>query len=100
MSRKGGYQILDLSGVTIVSGDDTPPTGQLKAGTFVEFKLCDKPILVSGMNVDGTKYPDSYATYTNRNNANYVTIAYLFTYGYYIEITINSDDSITCVIYD
>ena len=99
MSRKGGYQILDLSGVSIVSGEDTPPTGQLKAGTFDNLKLSDKPILVSGMVIDGQAFSDSYAT-VRRSTASNIYITYMFGIAAIVSISIASDDSIIAVVND
>ena len=54
MSRKGGYMILDFKDVAITSG--TPVT---IPGVFAALEgSYRKPVILSGLNVDGTAYQD------------------------------------------
>lgn len=101
--RNGGYQILDLSGKTFVAGEDTPPTAQLKEGTFKALKGGTKPIYVSGLKIESTTYSDTLATLVSRNKNNpnsSVDITYLMPMGYYIAISVNNDDSAIAVVND
>lgn len=57
MSRKGGYIIADLKNTKLTSG--TPAT----VPTFINPN--GKAVLVSGLNIDGTEYPDMWV-YPNK----------------------------------
>lgn len=103
MARNGGYQILDLSGRTFIESEDNPPTAQMKKGTFEALKLGSKPVYVSGLKIGTSEYSDSSATLVSRNKSNptsSVNITYLMPMGYFIAITISSDDSATAVVND
>ena len=59
MSRNGGYAIMDLKGVAFTSG-----TAKTVAGVFAITQR-NKAILISGLKVGTTLYPDFYATFTS-----------------------------------
>lgn len=101
--RKGGYQILDLSGRTFISGVDNPPSAQLKKGTFKALKLGSKPVYISGLKIETSEYSDTLATLVARNKNSptaSVGVTYLMPMGNYISITISNDDSATAYVED
>lgn len=56
MSRKGGYIIVDLKGTPFETG-----TGQTVNGVYEHIEgNYRKPVLLSGINIDGTEYADMY----------------------------------------
>ena len=57
--NKGGYQILDLKNTNFTLGTGVKVSGAFK--TILETK---KPILVSGIVIDGTAYNDTYVVFT------------------------------------
>ena len=56
---KGGYQIIDLKNEALTSG-----VGVVYDGIYDKVKGTRKPILVSGLNVGGTEYHDSFVDFT------------------------------------
>lgn len=56
---KGGYQIIDLKNKTLTSG-----VGMVFDGVYNKVEGTRKPILVSGLNVGGTEYHDSFVDFT------------------------------------
>ena len=57
--KKGGYQIIDLKNKTMTSG-----VGAVYDGIYDKVKGTRKPILVSGLNLGGTEYHDSFVDFT------------------------------------
>lgn len=53
--RNGGYTILNLSGLAFVSGTE-------QSIGALHIRNTEKPILISGLNLDGTGYRDFFAT--------------------------------------
>lgn len=60
MSRNGGYAIMDLKGYAFTSG-----TAKNVDLSLFAITQRDKPILISGLKVGDTLYPDFYATFTS-----------------------------------
>lgn len=56
---KGGYQIIDLKNKALTSG-----VGVVYDGIYDKVEGTRKPILVSGLNVGGTEYHDSFVDFT------------------------------------
>ena len=59
MSRNGGYAIMDLKNEDFTSG-----TAKTVAGVFAITQR-DKAVLISGLKVGTTLYPDFYVTFTS-----------------------------------
>lgn len=59
MSKKGGYQIIDLQNKKFVGS-----TGILFPGIYDSIEGTNKTILVSGLVVGNVKYHDEFATVT------------------------------------
>lgn len=57
MSRRGGYIIADLKNTPLISGT------AVSVPAFVNPN--GKPVLISGLNVSGTEYPDIWANPTD-----------------------------------
>lgn len=53
--RTGGYQIIDLKNVQLTAG-----TGHVFPGIYDSIESTHKAILVSGMNVGGTEFHDTF----------------------------------------
>lgn len=53
--RTGGYQIIDLKNVQLTGG-----VGHIFPGIFDSIESTHKAILISGMNVDGTEFHDTF----------------------------------------
>lgn len=79
---KGGYQIINLDGVAHNVG-----SGVTHEGIYERIDGTQKPIMLSGLNVGGTDYHDSYVT-PIVVGSNYVIEVYDF------KITINANDSV------
>lgn len=56
---KGGYQIIDLTNKPLTSG-----VGMVFDGVYDKVEGTHKAILVSGLNVGGTEYHDSFVDFT------------------------------------
>lgn len=84
---KGGYQILDLSGVDFTTG-----TTAYVRGAYEKIEGTRKVILVSGLTVDGTEYRDAFVDFAIDSD-NYVGSMYgkIITVG----TTGDGDDPIT-----
>lgn len=67
---KGGYQILDLSGISFTVGI----TKYVK-GAYEKIEGTRKVILISGLEVDGTEYRDCFVDFYV-DNANFVGSIY------------------------
>lgn len=80
---KGGYQIIDLKNVQLTSG-----TGATFKGVYEQIEGTRKAILVSGLNVGGTEYHDTFVDFTVSNTTFTGTI-----YGK--TITITDEDLVT-----
>ena len=80
---KGGYQIIDLGDVVLTTG-----VGTTIKGVFDTIKGTRKAILVSGYNLGGTKYHDTFVDFTV-SGSDYVGTIYGKT------ITISNADLVT-----
>lgn len=63
MSMKGGYKILDFGGQNILSSAEA-----VKIPNVWKNAETDKPILISGLIVDGEKIPDTFSSPIIKNN--------------------------------
>lgn len=81
--QKGGYQIIDLQNKQLESG-----TGAVFKGVFEKIEGTRKAILISGLNVGGTEYHDTFVELTV-NGSQYEGTIYGKT------ITISGDDTVT-----
>ena len=79
---KGGYQIINLDGVVHNVG-----SGVTHEGIYERIDGTQKPIMLSGLNVGGTEYHDSYVT-PKVVGSNYVIEVYDF------KITITANDRV------
>lgn len=84
---KGGYQILDFTGITELDGTETLP------GAFNKIKTCGKPIMVQNLNGINTITNDANPSSTTSA----VLVAWVLASGSLttIGIEIGSDDSVT-----
>ncbi len=80
---KGGYQIIDLKDVNLTLG-----TGATFKGVYNQIEGTRKAILVSGLNIGGTEYHDTFVDFTVSNTSFTGTI-----YGK--TITITDEDLVT-----
>ncbi len=80
---KGGYQIIDLKDVKLTLG-----TGATFKGVYNQIEGTRKAILVSGLNIGGTEYHDTFVDFTVSNTSFTGTI-----YGK--TITITDEDLVT-----
>lgn len=64
MSKKGGYQILDVHNINFTSGSGVQVEGIGEAVT----RGFGKRFVVSGMSIAGTKYPDFEVILTSSDN--------------------------------
>lgn len=67
---KGGYQIIDLSGNSFTTG----VSGYVQ-GAYEKIEGTRKVILVSGLEVDGIEYRDSFVDFSV-NDSNFVGVMY------------------------
>ena len=80
---KGGYQIIDLKDVKLTLG-----TGVTFKGVYNQIKGTRKAILVSGLNIAGTEYHDTFVDFTVSSTTYTGTI-----YGK--TITVTNEDLVT-----
>lgn len=80
---KGGYQIIDLKNKELTSG-----VGMVYEGIYDKIEGTRKAILISGLNVGGTEYHDTFVELTV-NESNFVGTIYGKT------ITISDNDVLT-----
>lgn len=66
--KKGGYQIIDLN-----SHNHTSGVGVVHEGIYDKIESTSKPILLSGVVVDGVEYHDTFI-FPCVNGSNYVSI--------------------------
>lgn len=57
MSKVGGYKIIDLENKKL-----TNDVGMVYEGIYDKIESTRKPILISGLNIDGKEYHDFFAT--------------------------------------
>lgn len=57
MSRNGGYKIIDLKNKELKIN-----VGMVYDGIYDEIESTRKPLLISGLNIDGDEYHDFYST--------------------------------------
>lgn len=81
--QKGGYQIIDLKNKELTSG-----VGMTYEGIYDKIEGTRKAILVSGLNLEGTEYHDSFVDFTVNNTVFEGTI-----FGN--AITISDEDVVT-----
>lgn len=81
--QKGGYQIIDLKGLNFVVG-----TAQTVDGIYDKIEGTKKPLYVSGIQIAGVEYHDTYVDFTV-STGNFVGTIY----GK--KITITADDKVT-----
>ena len=79
----GGYQIIDLKNTTLKVG-----TGTKIDGVYAKIKSTRKAILISGLNVGGTEYHDTFVELTV-SGTNFTGTIYGKT------ITISNEDLVT-----
>ena len=79
----GGYQIIDLKNIKLTVG-----TGTKIDGVYDKIKSTRKAILISGLNVGGTEYHDTFVELTV-SGTNYTGTIYGKT------ITISNEDLVT-----
>jgi hypothetical protein len=84
--NKGGYQIIDLKGIDRKNG-----VGMVDEGIYDKIEGTRKPILVSGLVLEGQEYHDFYAQFTV-SGSSYV---YSDDVHYNIDITITDNDVVT-----
>lgn len=63
MSNKGGYKIINLKGQAFVKG-----TAKTVKGLYALIEETDKPILISGLNLDGSEIDDFYVLFLVKSN--------------------------------
>lgn len=80
---KGGYQIIDLKNKELTSG-----VGMVYEGIYDKVEGTRKAILISGLNVGGTEYHDTFVELTV-NSTNFEGTIYGKT------ITISDEDVVT-----
>ena len=85
---KGGYQIINLDGVVHNDG-----SGVTHEGIYERIKGTQKPIMISGININGSDYHDCYVE-PNVKNSNYE----FKMYGY--KVTVTNSDVVTFTISD
>lgn len=66
----GGYQIIDLGGKKLTSN-----VGMTYNGLYEKIEGTNKPILVSGINLGGKEYHDTWCEF-NVNGSNYEGLIY------------------------
>lgn len=82
--RNGGYKIIDLKGVDVKSGATIE-------GVYAAVKETLKPIVLAGLNINGTEYKDLFVNFI-ASGSNYVGKVDTIT------ITITNADLITGTI--
>ena len=82
---KGGYKIIDFKDSPLKVGGEAITIGGIYDTVEVSYR---KPLLLSGLNIDGVEYNDVYATPTI-SGGNYVFTAYGKT------ITITNADAVS-----
>ena len=80
----GGYQIIDVTGLTFVSG-----TKVTKEGVHDLVEGTSKVVLLHGLNYKGTEYRDVWLNDLTKSGTNYTGTVFGNT------ITITNDDGIT-----
>ena len=91
--RNGGYQILNLSGYDFeIEEPDIPVTLDVKAGTTNAIRGSKKPVLISGLTVNGSTFRDVFAFPTD-------TASFQFTDGKVVyRIEVNNGDSVSVTV--
>lgn len=83
--QKGGYQIIDLKNKQLTIG-----TGMVYNGVYELIEGTSKPILLSGINIAGKEYHDTFIDLTVSGSSFIATV-----YGKKITITDNDVVTIT-----
>lgn len=88
MSKTGGYAIMDLKEYTFTSG-----TAQTVTDVF-PITQRKKVVLISGLTVEGTTYPDFFGLFSSDTSGDVTTASAVFRLvGGTLEITITDADS-------
>lgn len=82
----GGYKIIDLRGINLVTGAEAPPK---ISGIYDAIESgINKPLMLSGIVINGINKQTTYVNFTHADN--------IYSYVYDgVTISINSDDEIT-----
>lgn len=89
MSRNGGYKIIDFKNKELKDG-----VGMVFEGIYDAIEGTRKPLLISGLNLDGQEIHDFYGLpYLEGTNYIIVVQGSLDTFEY--ELTINDNDVVT-----
>ena len=88
---RGGYKIIDLKNKELTSG-----VGMVFEGIYDAIEETTKPIILPGLNVNGTEYPDRFLE-IYKNGSNY-EIDYAVTSGESVYITITDTDVVTAAV--
>lgn len=92
MSRNGGYKIIDLKNKELKDGGDV---GVVFEGIYDAIEGTRKPLLISGLNIDGKEIHDFYGLpYLEGTNYVIVVPGSLDTFEY--NLTINDNDVVKC----
>ena len=87
MSKKGGYKIIDFKGTPFVTGGSPLKVDGIYDTVDASYR---KPLLLSGINIDGKERNEGYVT-PALSGSNYVFTAYGKT------ITITNADEVSIV---
>lgn len=90
--RKGGYSVLNLSGIDFVS-EGSAVTESVKKGTFSALKNGGKAILVSGLTINGSVTRDTFVP-VNTESATIIDLIHQTLQNSW-RLTINSNDTVT-----
>ncbi len=88
---RGGYQIIDLKGVSLTSGSEASVKGIGQSAK----NAYNKPTMVCGLVVGDVVYPDFYLPFVEAESSYTGTVV---INGDTIEIVIDDDDNITVTV--
>ena len=91
MSRKGGYIILDLKGIPLISGTAVAVPGAYE----VVANPYGKATLISGLAVGDVAYPDFFAPFVEGTDS---FAAAVVIGGNTIDIAVDDDDNVTVTV--
>jgi hypothetical protein len=91
MSKKGGYIILDLNGITFVSGEAETVGGAYE----VVANPYGKATLISGLKVGSVVYPDFFAPFIEGADS---FAAAVVIGGNTIDIAVDDEDNVTVTV--
>lgn len=87
---RGGYKIIDLKNKQLING-----VSVVYEGIYDAIEGTRKPIIVSGMNIEGKEYGDIWVNFEINDTSYY--FQFLNNNGDTVKITISDNDS---VVYD